>query len=682
VLTVLSASAATSVVQVGRQAECIDLSGATSLLEDPEGKLTLDDVRSPDYIIRFQPGSPMIGYTRSAYWIRMALHNPTSNDVQWWLDTGDRLLQEIALFAPETSGVYRRQSASSADAFEKRPLRTPTFVFPIVLPARETVEVYLRVRMTGNSQIGIHPRLWNPEAFQIKQQHNRLSWSYYLGMSTALGILNLLLFFAIRERVNLIYVISILAHAGSVDCNATGFGLLFADLWPNSPTFNQIAPLGSVYFAFLASSWFVAIYVNLPKIAPTAYRIGRWCFLACGLLLCVAFLRLFPQFEVTTSLAQACQRAILISMALIGFGVFWVLVEAARAGNRASCIVLIAWSPTITLGVIVSWTSVFPIYIDWPFPPVMVGSGYEIVMMSLALVDRIIQERKEKAQAQTALVQGLRQSERELEIKVEQRTSEVKAQAAQLDEWNHKLEHRVREQVNQIDRLGRLRRFFSPQLAEAIVAEGEEALKTHRREVSVVFLDLRGFTAFTDRAEPEEVIEMLHAFHGKMGRIVMEHSGTLERFSGDSIMIFFNDPVPIANHAEKAVHMALAMQEAFSQLSAEWRQRGYELGLGCGIALGYATLGEIGFEGRWDYAAIGGVTNLAARLCAEARGGQVLVDQKVMGKVESLVHASPVGPLALKGIAQPVPAFSLTGLNSRTCRPGLGLRIQPVDATD
>src|ERR1035438_1227815 len=159
---------------------------------------------------------------------------------------------------------------------------------------------------------------------------------------------------------------------------------------------------------------------------------------------------------------------------------------------------------------------------------------------------------------------------------------------------------------------------------------------------------------------------MLHAFHGMMGRIVMEHSGTLERFSGDSIMIFFNDPVPIANHAEKAVHMALAMQQAFSQLSAEWRHRGYELGLGCGIALGYATLGEIGFEGRWDYAAIGGVTNLAARLCAEARGGQVLVDQKVMGKVKALVHATPVGPLVLKGIAQPVPAFSLTGLNSGT----------------
>jgi adenylate cyclase len=250
-------------------------------------------------------------------------------------------------------------------------------------------------------------------------------------------------------------------------------------------------------------------------------------------------------------------------------------------------------------------------------------------------------------------------------LRIKALQDEVKSQTAQLADWNLKLEQRVREQVAQMGRLERLKSFFSPQLAEAIVAGGgDELLKTHRREISVVFIDLRGFTAFTDRAEPEEVMELLHAFHAAMGHIVLEHGGTLERFAGDSVMIFFNDPVLMERPAEAAVNMALAMQQSFPPLAAEWRKRGYELGLGCGIAQGYATLGQIGFEGRWDYAAIGSVTNLAARLCTEATGGQVLVDRKIMARVDGLFAASEVGPLTLKGLTHPVPAFALTPLGA------------------
>ena len=238
----------------------------------------------------------------------------------------------------------------------------------------------------------------------------------------------------------------------------------------------------------------------------------------------------------------------------------------------------------------------------------------------------------------------------------------VQAQAAELARWNTTLETRVQQQLDQLERLGRLKRFLSPALAEAIVdSGGEELLKTHRREICVVFIDLRGFTAFTDRAEPEEVMAMLREYHAAMGRTVVEHGGTLERFAGDAVMVFFNDPVPIANPAETAVRMALAMQAAFPPLGTAWRKRGYDLGLGCGVAQGYATLGAIGFDGRWDYAAIGNVTNLAARLCAEATGGQVLVDRKTMAQIEDLVEARPIGPLALKGFVHPVPAFEIVG---------------------
>jgi class 3 adenylate cyclase/CheY-like chemotaxis protein len=250
-------------------------------------------------------------------------------------------------------------------------------------------------------------------------------------------------------------------------------------------------------------------------------------------------------------------------------------------------------------------------------------------------------------------------------LRIKALQDEVKDQAAQLAQWNLTLEDRVREQVVEMGRLERLKSFFSPQLAEAIVTGGgAELLKTHRREISVVFIDLRGFTAFTDRAEPEEVMELLHEFHAAMGRLVVDHGGTLERFAGDSVMVFFNDPVAMDRPAEAAVHMALSMQAAFPPLAAEWSRRGFDIGLGCGIAQGYATLGQIGFEGRWDYAAIGSVTNLAARLCAEAAGGQVLVDRKIMAKVGALVEATPVGPLTLKGFAQPVAAYSVTRIGA------------------
>ena len=240
---------------------------------------------------------------------------------------------------------------------------------------------------------------------------------------------------------------------------------------------------------------------------------------------------------------------------------------------------------------------------------------------------------------------------------------ELQRHKAELQAFNHTLEQRVAQGVEELERMGRLKGFFSPQLADAILAGGEaELLKTHRREISVVFIDLRGFTTFTDRAEPEEVMELLHEFHASMGRIVMEHGGTLERFAGDSVMVFFNDPVPIERPAEQAVRMALAMQAAFVRLAADWSARGFDLGLGCGIAQGYATLGKIGFEGRWDYAAIGSVTNLAARLCGEAKGGQILVDRKIIAKLGERVVADALGPLALKGFMQPVPAFCVLDL--------------------
>jgi class 3 adenylate cyclase len=235
----------------------------------------------------------------------------------------------------------------------------------------------------------------------------------------------------------------------------------------------------------------------------------------------------------------------------------------------------------------------------------------------------------------------------------------------ELADWNQKLEQRVAEQVALVDRLGRLKRFFSPQLAELIVAGGtDDPLKTHRRDVTVVFLDLRGFTAFAETAEPEEVMGVLRGYHAEMGKLILEHEGTLERFTGDGMMIFFNDPVPVDNPGERAVRMALAMRDRVSTLIDQWRKLGYELDLGIGIAQGYATIGAIGFEGRWDYGAIGSVTNLAARLCGEAKPGQILISKRVLATTDELLNVEPAGELSLKGFHRPIPAFNVVGLKA------------------
>jgi adenylate cyclase len=248
-------------------------------------------------------------------------------------------------------------------------------------------------------------------------------------------------------------------------------------------------------------------------------------------------------------------------------------------------------------------------------------------------------------------------------LRVKELYDVVQVQAGQLAEWNASLEERVRVQVEQIERLGRLKRFFSPQLAELIVAGGaDDPLKTHRRDVTVVFLDLRGFTAFAEAAEPEEVMAVLREFHAAMGQLIVEHEGTLECFIGDGMMVLFNDPLPMSNHQERAVQMAVAMRGRFEAIAGTWSKLGYDIGMGIGIAQGYATIGAIGFEGRWDYGSIGTVCNLAARLCGEAKSGQILVPQRFLASISDFAEVDAVGELSLKGFQRAIAAYNVLGL--------------------
>ncbi len=245
----------------------------------------------------------------------------------------------------------------------------------------------------------------------------------------------------------------------------------------------------------------------------------------------------------------------------------------------------------------------------------------------------------------------------------QEQAARLEAQAVQLSEWNQKLEERVAGQVAELERVGHLKRFFSPQIADVIASSGsDDLMASHRREITVVFCDLRGFTPFAETAEHEDVMRVLREYHEAVGPLIFRFEATLEHFAGDGLMAIFNDPVPCPDPAARAIRMALAMRVAVDGLVERWRKRGYDLGLGVGIAVGYATLGQIGFEGRFHYGAIGTVLNLASRLCDAAGAGQILITQRVHADVEDLAEVEPVGDLELRGLAKPVPALNLLAL--------------------
>ena len=269
---------------------------------------------------------------------------------------------------------------------------------------------------------------------------------------------------------------------------------------------------------------------------------------------------------------------------------------------------------------------------------------------------------------QAALVARVRSVLRvkELHDTVHEQSRQLARQAGELAVWNNTLTQRVNDQLVEIERIGRLRRFLSPQIAELVLSSGgDQLLESHRREITALHCDLRGFTGFAEVAEPEEVIQVLRQYHETLGKLIHQYEATLERYAGDGVMVWFNDPLPCPDPCQRAVRMAVKMRAAVAELVAQWCRQGHELGFGIGIAHGYATLGRIGFEGRFDYGAVGPVVNLAARLCSQAADNQILIDRKVLAAVEPMIATEPAGELMLKGLHRPTVAFNVCGLREQ-----------------
>lgn len=291
------------------------------------------------------------------------------------------------------------------------------------------------------------------------------------------------------------------------------------------------------------------------------------------------------------------------------------------------------------------------------FTPVILVTAKAATQDIVAGLDAGADEYLTKPIDQAALVARVRSA-----LRIKSLHEQVQAQAANLANWNQTLAQRVDEQVAEIERIGRLKRFLAPQVAQLVSSGDERVLESHRREVTIVFCDLRDFTPFSETAEPEEVITVLREYHKTLGALIDKFEGTIERFAGDGLLVLFNDPLPCVDPSARAVRMAVEMRDQVAKLAAGWRSQGHELGFGIGIAHGYATLGCVGFEGRFQYSATGTVPNLASRLCDQARNGQILVDAKVHAQVKGLAEMEPVGELSLKGFNRPVKVFNVRGL--------------------
>ena len=259
----------------------------------------------------------------------------------------------------------------------------------------------------------------------------------------------------------------------------------------------------------------------------------------------------------------------------------------------------------------------------------------------------------------------LRERELALTKRLEAAHEELRAQSAELERWNRTLEERVARQVGELERMSRLKRFLAPSLAELIVSSGDESiLESHRRDIAALFCDLRGFTAFAESAEPEELLELMREYHATLVPLIQSSEGTLDRFAGDGMMVFFNDPLPCPDPAERAVRLAVALRDAAKALAAAWRRRGHQLGFGVGIAQGFATLGQIGFEGRFDYSAIGTVVNTAARLSDAAADGQILVTSRVATAVGDFAELADIGTLPIKGLSRSLAVSNVVALKA------------------
>lgn len=611
--------------------QAINLGAHAEILRDATQSLRLEDVSSPDFAEAFRPAEERIpnhGLTTDAFWYRVRVRagHDDGSGMDGVLEIQYPPLDQIDLHVVRAGGTVTTILSGDRRPQSPQQISHRNYAFPLRIDANETVTLYLRVQSEGSHQLPLI--LHTSREFLRKTATENLWFGLYYGIMAVMALYNLFVFLSVRDVAYLYYILY-LASVSTLYFMLNGFARVY--LWGDWPVWLNFSSLLFVALPSFFVVLFTQSFLQIRKHSKTFY----W--LLNGLLLysmiCIALLPVVPY---AVSLKAGTLLTMVQSVILVVVG-FVMLTK----GVRAARFFLLAWG-VFLVGVLLKSLEVADLVKTGFLTTygVQIGTCLDVTLLSLALADRINVERREKLKAQAEA-----------------------RHAHELEKWNQTLEDRVRAQVQQLEGLGRLKNYFPPQVAELILAEGNDALlQPKRREVTVCVIDMRGFTAFAEQAGPDTVVNVLRQYYAAMGAIVDRYQGTVESFAGDGMTIFFNAPLDTSRPEEAAVRMAFEMREAFEPLREQWARKGYRLGFGIGLANGPAAAGTIGFERRWQYAAIGIVTNIAARLCGLAAHGEILTTARLHAVVAGLVRAEPLKETPIRGLRQPVRIMRLLNL--------------------
>ena len=586
------------VFPINAESSQISLATASSLLEDPDGKLTLADVREPANAARFEHKLPNIGFSSSAWWLHFTLEYNGSKPMLWWLNTGNRTLQEMDVFVSDESGVYQTQSASSNRPFTARPLHTDYFVFPVTLLAQKKTEIYIRVRSTGFLGVVVAPELWQPPAYKKMQKNERIQWLLYMGMVCSLALFNFMLCISIKKSYYLIYTTVVVSIAWVICSGGGGFGPAYEFFWPNSPRFEQAAWILSV---FVGTYWPIQFVFKVTKFAtkmPHMHTFLQRCLFALGVLVLIQAGSTLVNSSEFGGVWLKIHIACTLLLSILYPGILLILCWLAWDGNRQAKFLAVAWGPVLVSGII--W-SIFRISGQkYNIEFIMWCSAFELILMSLALADRFNQEKKARARAQAAGVEILRRSETELEEKIVMRTLELQ-----------------KEQLNTKQLLYNI---LPVEIANELSETGTASSAWHE-SVTILFTDFIDFTQVASHMSADEIVtelsEIFAAFDDITDACGVEKIKTI----GDTYMAVAGLPIPCADHAQRCVRAAQQMVDYVhkrnERLTFKWCLR-------IGIHSGPVVSGVVG-KRKFAFDIWGDTVNIAARIERAGENGRINV---------------------------------------------------------
>ncbi len=622
------AAAQPVVLDAAKAAGPVDLAGVTQLLEDPDGQLTLDQVRSAAHRARFRPGSPKLGMSLSAHWMRYTVARGSA-PADWWFDSGNRVVREISLFAPDSAGVYREMRSGSTQRFGERPLPTATFVFPISLPQqsvdrqqvdRQPVDIYVRVRSTAI--VVLAPKLWRPDDYLAAAGREKVTWFIYLGMAGALCLFNLLMFVSLREITHLLYAFSLLSIVWAVSSAAGGYGAAYQYLWPDWPAFEEVSWVLSIVCASFFSVYFMSRFTGIDRAMPRVYRTAMAGIVSMAVCLVLQ--------TVVRQLALAGGDAAIQVVFVAGLTSFlplfpcmaYGLASLSLRGNRQARFVLLAFAPMMAAALLV-WAELYSgrqadlAYLMW-------GSAIELVLMSLAVADRYNQERAARIQAQAELVAALRESERALEEKVILRTAELRGEQVRTKDLLHNI--------------------LPVELADELTATGSARPARHEA-ASILFTDFSGFTQAVSTMPADRMVAELNDIFAAFDDITDACGVEKIKTIGDAYMAAAGLPKPCDDHALRCVSaglLMLAFVESRNLTSA------FKWSLRVGIHSGPVVAGVVG-KRKYAFDIWGDSVNVASRMESSGAIGRVNVSAYTYELIRKQFDCEYRGKIAAKG---------------------------------